>query len=143
MKILVTGFDPFGGEPINPAIESVKRAAGNHRRSPDHKAGNSNGCASIAGGDSGSDPQGRPGHDSFDWPSRRPADITVERVGINVDDCRIADNAGNQPVDEPIYPDGPDAYFVTLPIKAMVKAMQEAGVPASVSTRPVPLCATM
>ena len=60
-------------------------------------------------------------------------DITVERVGINVDDCRIPDNEGNQIIDEPIYPEGPAAYFVTLPIKAMVQNMQSRNIPASVS----------
>lgn len=60
-------------------------------------------------------------------------DITVERVAINVDDARIADNRGQQPVDEPIVADGPAAWFSTLPIKAMVAAMRSAGIPASVS----------
>ena len=60
-------------------------------------------------------------------------DITPERVAINVMDARIADNAGNQPVDAPIRADGPAAYFSTLPVKAMVQAMKEAGAPASLS----------
>ena len=60
-------------------------------------------------------------------------DITPERVAINVMDARIADNAGNQPVDAPIRTDGPAAYFPTLPVKAMVQAMKEAGTPASLS----------
>lgn len=60
-------------------------------------------------------------------------DITVERVGINCDDCRIKDNEGNQPIDEKVAEDGPAAYFSTLPIKAMVKNIQDGGVPASVS----------
>ena len=49
------------------------------------------------------------------------SDITVERIGINIDDCRIKDNEGNQPIDEPIFKDGPAAYFVNLPIKAIVE----------------------
>lgn len=60
-------------------------------------------------------------------------EISVERVAINVIDARIPDNAGNQPVDTPIVADGPAAYFSTLPIKAMVHALREAGVPAAVS----------
>lgn len=60
-------------------------------------------------------------------------ELTPERVAINVDDARIADNAGAQPVDAPIVPGGPAAYFSSLPIKAMVAALREAGVPASVS----------
>ncbi|WP_426399695.1 pyroglutamyl-peptidase I [Ralstonia sp. R-29] len=61
------------------------------------------------------------------------AEISVERVAINVIDARIPDNAGNQPVDTPVVADGPAAYFSTLPIKAIVRALREAGVPAAVS----------
>lgn len=60
-------------------------------------------------------------------------ELTPERVAINVDDARIPDNAGAQPVDAPVVPGGPAAYFSSLPIKAMVAALREAGVPASVS----------
>lgn len=61
------------------------------------------------------------------------AEVTPERVAINVMDARIPDNAGKQPADAPIREDGPAAYFSTLPVKAMVQAMKEAGVPASLS----------
>lgn len=61
------------------------------------------------------------------------AEITPERVAINVMDARIPDNAGNQPVDAPVREGGPAAYFSTLPVKAMVQAMKENGVPASLS----------
>jgi len=60
-------------------------------------------------------------------------DLTPERVAINVDDARIPDNAGTRPVDTAVVPGGPAAYFSTLPIKAMVAAMRAEGVPASVS----------
>lgn len=60
-------------------------------------------------------------------------DISVERVAINIDDARIADNAGHQPIDEPIVVSGPAAYFSTLPVKAIVAGIREAGIPASVS----------
>ncbi|MCT7297856.1 pyroglutamyl-peptidase I [Ralstonia sp. CHL-2022] len=60
-------------------------------------------------------------------------EISVERVAINVIDARIPDNAGNQPVDTPVVTDGPAAYFSTLPIKAIVQTLREAGVPAGVS----------
>jgi pyroglutamyl-peptidase len=59
--------------------------------------------------------------------------LSVERVAINVDDGRIADNAGYQPIDVPVVEDGPAAYFSTLPIKAIVRALCAAGIPASVS----------
>jgi pyroglutamyl-peptidase len=60
-------------------------------------------------------------------------DITLERVAINIDDARIADNEGNQLIDEKIYEDGENAYFASLPIKCMVQRMREAGIPASIS----------
>ncbi len=133
MKILVTGFDPFGGETINPALETVKRLPDTiagaqiikleiptvcHKslRVIDEAISRYDPDVILSVGQAG----GRP-------------DITVERVGINVDDCRIPDNEGNQPIDEPIFADGPAAYFVTLPIKAMVQRIQEKGIPASVS----------
>lgn len=133
MRILVTGFDPFGGEPINPAIETVKRLPDTiagaeiikleiptvcHKslKVIDEAIAKYNPDAVLSIGQAG----GRP-------------DITVERVGINVDDCRIPDNEGNQIIDEPVYADGPDAYFVTVPIKAMVQNIQNQGIPASVS----------
>jgi pyroglutamyl-peptidase len=59
--------------------------------------------------------------------------ISVERVAINVDDARIPDNAGRQPVDEPVVAGGPAAYFAALPVKACVAAVRAAGIPASVS----------
>ena len=133
MKILVTGFDPFGGEPVNPAIESVKllpdTIAGAeiikleiptvvHKslEKIDAKIAECDPDVILSIGQAG----GRP-------------DITVERIGINCDDCRIPDNEGNQPVDEPVFADGPAAYFSTLPIKAMVEKIHEAGIPASIS----------
>lgn len=133
MKVLVTGFDPFGGEVINPAIETVKRLPDTisgakiikleiptvcHQslRVIDEAIARYDPDVVLSVGQAG----GRP-------------DITVERVGINVDDCRIPDNAGNQIVDEPIYADGPAAYFVTVPIKAMVQRIRERNIPASVS----------
>ena len=133
MKILVTGFDPFGGEEVNPAIETVKRLPDTIGGAKIIKLEIPTVChqslrvidEAIAGYDpdvvlSVGQAGGRP-------------DITVERVGINVDDCRIPDNAGNQIVDEPIYADGPAAYFVTVPIKAIVQRIRERNIPASVS----------
>lgn len=133
MKILVTGFDPFGGETVNPAIEAIKRL-------PDEIAGAQvirleiptvcHKCLDVIDkAIAETDPDvilsvGQAGG--------RP-DITVERVGINIDDCRIADNEGNQPVDEPVFPEGPAAYFVNVPIKAMVQRIRSRGIPASVS----------
>ena len=133
MKILVTGFDPFGGEPINPAIESVKKLPDNIagaeiikleiptvRRKSLEKIEKAiqehNPDIILSVGQAG----GR-------------FDITVERVGINMDDFRIPDNEGNQVIDEPVFSDGDNAYFVKLPVKAMVQNIQKNKIPASVS----------
>lgn len=133
MKILVTGFDPFGGEKINPAIESVKalpevingaeiiklEIPTVYRKSVEkiEKAVEEhNPDVILAIGQAG----GR-------------FDITVERIAMNIDDYRIKDNEGNQPIDEPIQKDGDTAYFASLPIKAMVKAIQDEKIPASIS----------
>ena len=133
MKVLLTAFEPFGGESVNSAqetaalvkdeiagakivkmtvpvmfgksIEAVVSAI--RREQPDAVL-----CLGQAGG---------------------RAELTPERVAINIDDARIPDNEGNQPVDRPIFPDGAPAYFSTLPVKAMVRAIREAGVPASLS----------
>ena len=132
-KLLLTAFTPFDGERINPALEAVKLVKdkiGNllivklevptvfgksidtvreaiEREKPDFV---------LSIGQAG----GR-------------AEITPERVAINLDDARIPDNEGNQPIDEPIFPDGENAYFSTLPVKAMVEAIRKEGLPSSLS----------
>ena len=132
-KLLLTAFTPFDGERINPALEAVKLVKdkiGNleiiklevptvfgksidtvreaiEREKPDFV---------LSIGQAG----GR-------------AEITPERVAINLNDARIPDNEGNQPIDEPIFPDGENAYFSTLPVKAMVEAIRREGLPSSLS----------
>ena len=133
MKILLTAFDPFGGADINPAMEAVKLvkdtvagaeiiklevptvfgksidavAAAMKEHTPDAVF-----CIGQAGGRIGLHP---------------------ERVAINVDDARIPDNEGKQPIDVPVFADGEPAYFSLLPVKAMVQAIRDAGLPSSVS----------
>ena len=119
MKVLITGFDPFGGESINPALEAVKMIPENiegaqvikleiptvFRKSLEKiekKIEEINPDIVISIGQAG----GRFG-------------VTPERVAINMDDARIEDNEGNQPIDISIYEDGESAYFSNLPIKAM------------------------
>ncbi|MBQ6833681.1 MAG: pyroglutamyl-peptidase I [Lachnospiraceae bacterium] len=133
MKVLVTGFDPFGGESINPAWEAVKvikdeiagaevvtmqipTVVGKSIEKIHSKMVEINPDIVIAVGQAG----GRFG-------------VTPERVAINVTDARIPDNEGNQPIDEPIFADGDTAYFSNLPVKAMVQAIKDAGYPASLS----------
>lgn len=133
-KILVTGFEPFGGEPINPALEAVKQLngkfiAGHQIVTKAVPVVREKSIAAIIENIKAEQPYlvlaiGQAGG--------RP-DITVERVAINMDDFRIEDNEGNQPIDEPIAAAGPTAYWSTLPIKAMVEKMRLGGIPASIS----------
>lgn len=134
MKILLTGFDPFGGETVNPALEAVKMLDGAviaeahvvTREIPTVRVKALEAIVKairevqpdvvIAVGQAG----GR-------------TDITPERIAINVDDFRIPDNDGNQAVDEAVVADGPAAYWSTLPIKKIVAVLREDGIPASVS----------
>ena len=133
MKILVTGFDPFGGETVNPAIETVKRL-------PDSVAGAEIiklEIPTVCHKSLRVIDEAIAEHDpdvvlSIGQAGGRP-DITVERIGINMDDCRIPDNKRNQTIDEPVFPDGPAAYFPTVPIKAMVQRNQDREMPASIS----------
>lgn len=133
--LLLMGFEPFDQDPVNPSWEAVRQLDGMllgedvqivARRLP---------CAFSLVGEC-----------LAEWITQlRPAmviatglgpgrdSISMERVAINVNDARIPDNLGAQPVDTPVVVDGPAAYFSTLPIKAMVKALREAGVPAAVS----------
>lgn len=133
MHILVTGFAPFGGETMNPSYEAV-------RRLPDTIHGHSltklelpvtfHGAVTLLEetirtlrpdvlllvGQAG----GRP-------------HMSVERIAINLEDARILDNEGYQPIDCPVIDGGENAYFATVPVKAMVSAMTRGGVPADLS----------
>ncbi|SDK51067.1 pyroglutamyl-peptidase I [Arthrobacter sp. ok362] len=133
--ILLTGFEPFGGDTANPSWAAARSAArllqtegldvqavelpcvfgdsakvleeALERFRPELVL-----CAGQAGG---------------------RARISLERVAINCDDARIPDNAGNQPVDEPVVPGGPAAYFTSLPVKAALAALTAEQIPAEVS----------
>jgi pyroglutamyl-peptidase len=132
--ILLTGFEPFNQETINPAWETVRALDGWSEdgfrvvaRQLPCVFGEANDAMAralaaldpavvIAVGQAG----GR-------------CDLSVERVANNIDDAPIMDNRQQQLVDQPIVPGGPAAYFSTLPIKAIVQALRAAGLPASVS----------
>lgn len=133
MKVLVTGFEPFGGEKINPSLEAVKML-------PEIIAGADIIKASIpvVFGKSIEKldeliEKERPQVVICVGQAGGRFELSVERVAINIDDARIPDNAGNQPVDERIFEDGEAAYFATLPIKAMVEEMRAGSVPSAVS----------
>lgn len=132
--MLVTGFAPFGGETVNPSwlvaeslpatIEGARivkclvptefrRAISTLAEAIEDQRPAIVLCLGQAGG---------------------RFCLSLERIGINVDDAAIPDNAGAQPIDEPIARPGPAAYFATVPVKAMADAMRAAGVPAEVSS---------
>ncbi|MFI8996867.1 pyroglutamyl-peptidase I [Streptomyces sp. NPDC053542] len=133
-RVLLTGFAPFDGERVNPSWQAVQAVAADPP--PGYEIATAElPCVFGAANDAlrkavaDADPEivlcvGQAGG--------RP-DVTVERVAINIDDARIPDNSGAQPIDVPIVEDGPAAYFATLPVKACVAAVREAGLPASVS----------
>ncbi|OQS40658.1 pyroglutamyl-peptidase I [Chromobacterium haemolyticum] len=132
--VLLTGFEPFGGESVNPSWEAANRLDGEPlagavvaaRRLPcvfgealsvlRGEMAALRPALVVAVGQAG----GRP-------------ELSLERVAINVDDARIADNAGRRPIDRPVVPGGPAAYFSSLPIKAQAAALRAAGIPATVS----------
>ncbi|WP_395057103.1 pyroglutamyl-peptidase I [Polaromonas sp.] len=132
--VLLTGFDPFGGERLNPSWLAVQSLQGQHiashkvvaaqlptvfdtsllelaRLLEEHRPALVV-CVGQAGG---------------------RAAISLERIAININDARIPDNAAAQPIDTPVVAGGPAAYFTGLPIKAMLLALQGEGIPAEVS----------
>ena len=132
-KLLITGFEPFGGEKINPSWEAVKllpeiigefklikeeipvvfeKAAETVLAKADEIQPDAIICVGQAGGRTG---------------------VTPEMVAINLRFASIPDNEGNQPKDEPCIEDGENAYFATLPVRKMVAAVSEAAIPCSVS----------
>ena len=133
-RILLTGFTPFGGEDINPSWEAVRTLDGKHigghrvvsRLLPTVFAESRRELASQV---DEIDPAILLGVGQAGGRSR----FSIERVAINVQDARIADNNGAQPIDEAVVMDGPAAYFSTLPIKAMLKALLAERLPAEVS----------
>lgn len=133
MKILVTGFDPFGGESVNPAYEAVKLL-------PDTIAGAEIIKLEIPTVFSLSGPAVEEGIKKHQpdvvinvGQAGGRACINIEKVAINFVDARIPDNNGEQPLDEPLQADGPAAYFATIPVKAMMQHVREKGLPCAVS----------
>ena len=134
MKLLLAGFEPFGGSAVNPSEQVVRALAqeslpGIALHTAILPVDRVNGPATLIRAVQESQPDAvlclgeAPGRTA----------ISIERVAINLMDYRIADNAGNQAQDEPIVPDGPAAYFVTLPVRAMLEAIRAANVPAELS----------
>lgn len=133
MKLLLTGFDPFGGEPVNAAWEAARLVPEQIGTVQVVKAQLPTTFAGALPTLLAAIERERPDAVLCLGQASGRAGLTPERVGINLDDARIPDNAGEQPADRPIVPGGPAAYFTTLPVKAMVEAIRAEGLTASVS----------
>lgn len=133
MKVLVTGFDPFGGESVNPAFEAVKLL-------PDTIAGAEIIKLEIPTVFSKSGPAVEAGIKEYQpdvvinvGQAGGRSCVTIERVAINLAEARIPDNDGEQPMDEPLQADGAPAYFATIPVKAMVQNVRDHKLPCHIS----------
>lgn len=132
MKILITGFEPFGGESVNPALESVKHLhgeniAGAEVISLELPVSWENALPKVIAAIDEHHPDviinvGQAGG---------RAKVTPEYVGINVMNGK--DNYDLVKLDDRIIPGGPDGHFSTLPVRQMVSSMQDAGIPAAIS----------
>lgn len=133
-KALVTGFDPFGGEPVNPSQQIAQALDG--QLIAGHRI-----VGAILPTEFGASlpalekllRKHRPAFVLALGQAGGRAGISLERVAVNLIDARIPDNAGLQPVDMAVVENAPNAYFSTLPIKAMLTALCEAGIPAALS----------
>jgi pyroglutamyl-peptidase len=132
--VLVTGFDPFGGSPVNPSWDAVHAL---HGRVIDGHEVIGGEIPTVFGASldrlEALLEEHRPRLVICTGQAAGRAAISLERVAINVNDARIPDNVGARPIDQPIVAGGPAAYFTTLPIKAMLQALLDGGVRAEVS----------
>ncbi|NCE90935.1 pyroglutamyl-peptidase I [Pseudomonas sp. L13] len=134
-SVLLTGFEPFDKAAVNPSWEAVRQLDGVSLSEDVQIVARCLPCAFATAAESLlqliNELQPAMVIATGLGPGR--GDISIERVAINVNDARIPDNLGAQPIDTAVVEGGPAAYFSTLPIKAMVKAVREAGIAASVS----------
>ena len=133
--ILLTGFEPFGGESTNPSWAAAEEAASRLRAEGLEVQAVELPCVF---GDAvrvleAALEQYRPELVICAGQAGGRSRVSLERIAINCDDARIPDNAGNAPVDQPVVTGGPAAYFSSLPVKAALAALLAAGIPAEVS----------
>ena len=133
MRIVITGFDPFGGETVNPAYEAVKLL-------PDRVGDKELIKIKIPTAYRGGVKALEEAIDRYQpdvvlsiGQAGGAACIRVERVAVNLAEARIPDNDGYQPVDKFLREDGENAYFSTLPVKKMQQAIVQAGYPSVLS----------
>ena len=132
-KLLITGFDPFGGASINPAWEAVKLLPEKIADFEVHKLEIPTVFGLAAETVIAKAEEVQPDVILCIGQAGGRAAVTPERIAVNIRDARITDNAGNQPIGEFIAPDGPAAYFATVPVKEMAAAICAADLPGTVS----------
>ena len=134
MRILVTGFEPFGGQSLNPSWEVARALHGLQLQGAQVVAVQLP-CvfAQALPALQQALMQHTPDIVLALGQAEGRCDLSVERIAINVMDARIPDNAGAQPIDVPVIAGGPASYFSTLPIKSLVAGLRASGFPASVS----------
>ena len=133
VKALVTGFEPFGGDAINPSSLAVSRLQDRIGNTAVHTAVLPCSFARSAAVLRAAIDEAKPDLVLCVGLAGGRSELCLERVGINVQDARIPDNDASQPIDVPVVKGGPAAHFATLPIKACVAEMRKAGLPAAVS----------
>ena len=133
MKVLVTGFDPFGGEAVNPAFEAVKLL-------PDEIAGAEIIKLEIPTVFSKCGPAVEAGIQKYEpdvvinvGQAGGRSCVTIEQVALNLAEACIPDNDGEQPSDMPLQENGEPAYYATIPVKAIVKNVRDHGIPCHIS----------
>lgn len=133
MRILVTGFEPFGQDEVNPSLELLKKLPSQILKADIIKLEvpvvRGKALDKIREAIKEYSPDVVLSVGQFTG----RADVSIERIAINIDDYSMPDNEGNQPVDEPVIKDAPSAYFMTIPIKAILNKLIENKMPASIS----------
>jgi pyroglutamyl-peptidase len=133
MTILVTGFEPFGGEALNPSWEAVSRLNGDTGDARIERLLVPTTYADSIGTVTEAIDRLRPAAVVMVGQAGGRAELSIERVAINCDDAQAPDNGGVLREDAPIVSQGPTAYLATLPIKQIVAGLRSAGFPAAVS----------
>jgi len=133
MMILVTGFEPFGGEAINPSWEAVRRLNGNTGDVRIERLLTPTTYAESIGTVTKAIDRLRPAAVVMVGKAGGRAELSIERVAVNLDDAQAPDNAAVLREDAPIVSQGPTAYLATLSIKQVVAGLCNAGFPAAVS----------
>jgi pyroglutamyl-peptidase I len=133
--VLLTGFEPFDQDLVNPSWEAVRQLDGVQLDDDVRIVARRLPCVFATAGECLLQliSELRPAMVIATGLAPGRSEISIERVAINVNDARIPDNLGEQPIDTAVVVGGPAAYFSTLPIKAMARAVREAGIAVSVS----------